>query len=65
MGNVNLKAAISRLSDEDIRFINGLLDHKRAALGAVKTTVDDNLNRTLDPMPIESVSKVFKGTDFT
>ena len=59
MGNVNLKAAISRLSDEDIRFINGLLDHKRAALGAVKTTVDDNLNRTLDPMPIESVSKGF------
>ena len=57
MGNVNLKAAISKLSDEDIRFINGLLDHKRTALGSEKSMANDSLNRTLDPAPIENAIK--------
>ena len=56
IGNVNLKAAISRLHDEDIRFINGLLDHKRAVQDTAKAVKDDALNRTLDPMPIGSMS---------
>ena len=55
LGNVNLKAAISQLSDEDVRFINGLLSHGKGQSNAVSTPMNDTLNRTLDPLPSDGV----------
>lgn len=51
VGNVNLKAAISKLSDEDVRYINALLEPRSKKANDTTPVNTDLSNRMNDPLP--------------
>lgn len=60
MGNVNLKAAISKLGDEDILYINGLLNTTQTGTSVAPDVMDNTINRTEDPKSLNSTQSANK-----